>query len=77
MVDRIHQIKDLTISELVKSESADVYTILRNGKYFGAFVRVGGTYHFRDQEHNTWVCSGCDIDTGAPNIEDAVAYMSY
>ena len=77
MPDKTQLIKDLSTNELVKSENADEYAIIRNSQYFGAFVRVGGTYHFRDQHHNTWVCACSDIDTGAENIKDAVAFMSY
>ena len=77
MVDKIFAIKNLTIDELVRSDDADVFSVVRNGQYLGAFARVGNTYHFRDQHHNTWVCACNDIDTGAENIEDAVAFMSY
>ena len=77
MREKTHLIRDLTVNELVKSEDADEYAIIRNGQYFGAFVRVGKTYHFRDQHHNTWVCACSDIDTFAESIEDAVAFVSY
>ena len=77
MIDRVHAIRGLTVGELVRSEGEDVYQIMRNGQYLGAFVRVGKTYHFMDQKHNTWVCSCSDIDTGAESIEDAVAFVSY
>ena len=77
MPEKTHLIRGLSVNELVKSENADEYAIIRNGQYLGAFVRVGGTLHFRDQHHNTWVCACSDIDTGAENIEDAVAFISY
>ena len=77
MVDRVHAIRDLSIADLVKSETGDEYSVLRNGCYLGSFVRVGGTYHFRDQKQNTWVCVCSDIDTGADDIGRAVEFMSY
>ena len=77
MEKSIHSIKNLSAGELVKNGPGGEYIIMRNGQYLGAFVKVGETYHFRDQQHNTWVCAGCDIDTGARDIDAAVAYMSY
>ena len=77
MVDKVYLIRNLSVGELVKSETSDEYSVLRSGQYLGTFVRVGKTYRFRDQHHNTWVCTCSDIDTGAENIEDAVAAMSY
>ena len=76
MIDRIHLIKDLTVDELQKESDADDYRVERNGHYLGAFIKVGKTYHFRDQHHKTWVCAGINIDTGAETIEDAVLKMS-
>ena len=75
MIDRIHLIKNLTVDELKKANDEDNYSIERNGHYLGAFIKVGKTYHFRDQHHKTWVCAGTNIDTGAETIEDAVMKM--
>jgi len=77
MIDKIHMIKDLSVNDLVKSDSGDMYTVIRGSIDLGAFVRVGGTYHYRDNAQKTWVCQCSDIDTGAANIEDAVSIMSY
>ena len=76
MINRIHLIKNLTVEELQKASDADEYSVERNGQYLGAFVKVGSTFHFRDQHHKTWVCAGTNIDTGAETIEDAVMKMS-
>lgn len=76
MTDRSHSIKNLTMDDLVKSEG-DSYKIVRNDQYLGAFVKIGETYHYRDQQHNTWVCHCNSLDTGAADIRDAVAFMSY
>ena len=76
-MDMSHYIKDLSMDDLVKSDHEDVYSIVRGGNYLGAFVKLGGTYHFRDNHHNTWVCVCSNIDTGAALIEDAVTFMSY
>ena len=77
MIDKVYLIRNLSVDELEKSENAHEYSIFRSGQYLGAFVKVGKTYHFRDQHHNTWVCACSNIDTGAENIKDAVAAMSY
>jgi uncharacterized surface anchored protein len=77
MTDNIHMIKNLSTTDLIKDETGDIYTVMRNGHDFGAFIKVGETYRFRDNQHKTWVCQCTDIDTGATSIEDAVAFMSY
>ena len=77
MTDKNNSIKDLTVADLLKNDESDTYTIIRNGQDLGVFVMVCGTYHFRDNHNKTWVCQCTDIDTGASDIEDAVAFMSY
>ena len=77
MTDRINLIKDLSLDDLVKSEAEDNYTIIRNGFDLGVFIKTDGTYHFRDNQNKAWVCQCTDIDTGAADIDDAVAFISY
>jgi hypothetical protein len=77
MPDGVNLIRNLALDDLVKSESEDMYTIIRGGYDLGVFVRIGETYRFRDNQNKTWVCQCTDIDTGATSIEDAVAFMSY
>jgi len=77
MTDRLNLIKDLSLSDLVKSEAEDMYTVIRNGFDLGVFVMIGKTYHFRDNQNKSWVCQCTDINTGATDIGDAVAFMSY
>jgi len=77
MTENSHLIKNLSMNDLIKSDSEDVFSIVRGGNYLGAFVKMGGTYFFRDNHHNTWVCQCSNIDTGAESIEDAVSFMRY
>ena len=77
MDDKVNSIRNLSLDDLVKSGAEDMYTIIRNGHDLGVFVRVGKTYRFRDNQNKTWVCQCTDIDTGAADIKDAVAFMSY
>jgi len=70
-------LKNLSLSDLVKCETEDSYTIIRNGSDFGVFVKIGATYHFQDNRNKAWVCQCTDIDTRAECIAEAVAFMSY
>ena len=71
------KIKNLTVGDLVKSEDSDSYTVVRGGHDLGVFVKSGGTYHFKDNQNNTWVCVCSNINTGAEDIEGAVKFMNY
>ena len=77
MADKINLIRNLSMDDLIKSETEDMYTVIRSGHDLGVFVRVGKTYFFRDNHNKTWVCQCTDIDTGASSIEDAIAFISY
>ena len=77
MTDKLNSIKNLTVDDLVYNGESDTYTVIRNGYDLGVFVKVRGSFHFRDNQNKTWVCQCSDIDTGASSIEDAVAFMSY
>ena len=77
MSDNLTKIKNLSVGDLVRSETSDSYTVIRSGHDLGVFVKVGQTYHFRDNQNNTWVCQCTNINTGESSIEGAVKFMSY